>query len=112
MKDKLNELLSTAKSIGYGDIFRYTYGSDYDEGAFDKLLPKKSEPHLYFQILKEACLRYPEIKHDPKYLEGYILLLEELVAGSATTEVPRGMKGIITENIRQTDMLRSWYRIK
>ena len=107
--DLVDQLLDAAKAIGRGDIPPYQHCETYTTGAFDLLLVHKRGGDA-FDLLSAVCQRYGEVKEDQRHLKGYFYLLGQLVRQSETTELPKGMEMIITENPGLAHDLQEWYR--
>lgn len=109
MNTRLEQMLNVAASISRGEIPPYQYNECFTSGAFDLLLVNVVDSEA-FDLLREACGRYEELKSSGLELRGYYLLLSQLAYQSNTTEVPAGMADVIKENPELSTDLRKWYR--
>ncbi len=109
MSTRLEQLLNISASILRGEIPQYQHNKCFTSGAFDLLLINVRDSEA-FDLLREACGRYEDLKASGLELRGYYLLLSQLAYQSKTTEVPAGMPDVIKENPELSTDLRKWYR--
>ena len=104
--------MQAARAVGYGELPPYQHGECFTIGAFDLILISSADKGFAFDLLRAICDRYDSVKGDSKFLNGYVYLLSQVARAAATTELPEGMKKIITDNPTQTNELQEWYRLK
>ncbi len=108
----VDNLMTAAKAVGYGEIPPYESSECVTIGAFDLIVIHSANKDWVFELLQAICAKYESVKGDAKFLSGYIYMLGQLAAASDTTELPEGLRRIITENPTQTGELQDWYRLK
>jgi hypothetical protein len=108
--DSIEDLLESAKAIGYGEIPAFTEAKSYTIGAFDLIVAHARDKQNVFALLQSLCTEYPRIRDDRKWMQGYVFLLSQFALASDTTELPEGMEEILSEHPELTEDLRKWYR--
>lgn len=108
----VEKLMETAKAVGYGEIPPYQHSECFTTGAFDLILVNSANKGSAFELLEAVCAKYDSVKDDGKFLGGYTYLLSQLARAADTTELPDGMRRIITDNPTLTHELQQWYRFK
>ena len=108
----ITALMDAAKAVGYGEIPPYQHCECFTVGAFDLILINSANKERVFELLDAVCAKYNEVKEDKRYLDGFIYLLTELARSTDTTEMPSGIRQIITDNPEKTRELQDWYRLK
>lgn len=104
--------MEAAKAVGYGDVPPYQHSECFTTGAFDLILVNSASKAVAFKLLQAVCAKYDSVKDDGRFLEGYVYLLSQLARAANTTELPDGMRRIITDNPTLTNELQQWYRLK
>lgn len=105
IESALDELLEIALKVGKGEVTRDT---SYE--AFDHAFCNFRDADA-FNLLSRACQEYDRIRSDEKHLGGFLFLLKDLVYSANTTEMPDGMRRIISENPEEMRQIRKWYRL-
>ena len=108
--DIIEKLLSIANDLGNGRIPELQHNEYFTYGAFDIPLLGKRDSEA-FQILEKLCDRYEVIKNDESFLKGYLILLDAIAPLTGTTELPKGMRNILAENVDSAADLIKWYRL-
>jgi hypothetical protein len=108
----IEALLDAAKDIGYGRVPPLQHHEEFTIGAFDLIIANTKQRSNVFSLLETLCSHYPDVKNDSKFLKGYIYLLSQFANSTNTTELPQGMREIISDNPEKTEDLQKWYRIQ
>jgi len=107
---RVDDLMNAARAVGYKRIPQYQHSECFTTGAFDLILINRKDKGRNFELLESVCSRYEDVQDDEKFLEGFIFLLGELARSTDTSEMPRGMRKIISDNPSKTKELQQWYR--
>ena len=107
--EKIDELMQAAAAISRGEILKYEHNECFTSGAFDLLLGDV-RGQVYFELLRSLCGRIVNLIGSDSELEGYYLLLNEVVSRTDTTQMPQGMQSIIDAHPLLSHNLRIWYR--
>lgn len=107
--EKIDELMEVAAAVSRGEILKYEHNACFTSGAFDLLLADV-RGQVYFELLSSLCGRILTLSGSDSELEGYYLLLNEVVPRTDTTQMPQGMQSIIDAHPLLSHDLRVWYR--